>query len=175
MAKLAVYEFGQQKGGRHGTEGSGYGRDGSFIHLWVEDAGRRLNNTDSLVEDLHRVESVLIILHDCHELQTQVLWVHLCCEVVGDRLLLASWNLDTVALSGEVAEDLRRPLDGIKGTADEGKRNWVRLRVGDGDDGLGWVAVDQLHTEDFRLREGCGDGDFEIRRLGHIFIDLFLN
>jgi len=101
--------------------------------------------------------------------------VHLCCKAVGNRLLLASWNLDTVALSGEVAEDLRRPLDGIKGTADKGNRNWARLGVGDRDDGLGWVAVDQLHTEDFGLREGCGDGDFEVRRLGHIFIDLFLN
>ena len=170
MTKLVVYGFGQWEGGWHGAEGTDH-----CIHLWIEDAGRRLNNTDSLVEDLHRVESILIILYDCHELQTQVLRVHLCCEAVGDRLLLASWNLDSVALSGEVAEDLRRPLDGIKGTADEGNRNWARLGVGDGDDGLGWVAVDQLHAEDFGLREGCGDGDFEIRRLGHIFIDLLLN
>ena len=45
--------------------------------------------------------------------------------------------------------------------------------VGDIKNGLGWVAIDEFHAEDFGLREGCFDIDIEGRRLQFRFVSDF--
>lgn len=146
-----------------------------YIHLRVEEASGRLDDADSLVVDRDSVEGVLAVLQHSNELQAEVLGVEFGGEGVGNRLLGAGWDLKRITLGGEVANNLAlasRLLD--QRATDNGDANGSGFIVGDGEAGLGGMAVDELDAEDLRLREGDGDGDVEVGGLGRVvgFCDL---
>lgn len=143
------------------------------LHLRVEEAGGRLHDADSLVVDRHRVEVVLAVLQNSHKLQAQILRVELGGEGVRDGLLGTRWDLDRVLLRGEVADDVA--LSGLfleQRSADDGDAYGSWLSVVDGQPSLGSVTIDELDTEDLRLREGHRDLDIEVGRLRLILCDL---
>lgn len=96
------------------------------------------------------MEHASVVLEDGGQVEGQVLGVHLGSEAVGGSLLLASRNQKVVLAESQVADS----LGAHKGTADEAKVNGGSLMVGDGQDGVGRVAVDELDTKDLRVREG---------------------
>lgn len=103
-----------------------------YIHLWVENAGRRLNNADRLIVHSDSVESIFAIFQNSYKLQTNILRVHLGGEAVGHSLRLASGNLDLVARSGQVTQNLRLWTSILKNrAADNGNANSLRFIVGD--------------------------------------------
>ena len=144
----------------------------SCIHLRVEDAGRGLDDGDGLVVGGESEEVVLLVLEHSHELQTDVLGMHLGREAVGQRLLLAGGDYQAIALAGEIAQDVRLVASVLdQRSADNGDGNGLGLLVVDGQAGLGRVAVDQLDAEDLRLREAGRDGDLQVGRLGLVALD----
>lgn len=62
----------------------------------IEDASILLNDADSLIEGLDSVVVTVDVTQDGSQVQSQLLWVKLGCEDVGQALLLASWDLDIV-------------------------------------------------------------------------------
>ena len=137
-----------------------------YIHLRVEEAGRCLNNADSLVVDRNGDEVILAILQHSHELKTTVLRVHFCREAVRNCLVGASRNLDRVALAGEVAKDLGLSCNFLDQRAtDNGDADRSGLIVDHGQTRLRGLAVDELDAKDLRLGEGHGDGDIEVGSL----------
>jgi hypothetical protein len=147
-------------------------RWGGRLHLRVEDAGRRLHNGDGLVVDGDGVEGALLVLEHGYKLQADVLGVHLGREAVRQRLLLAAGDRQSVALAGEVAQDLRLVASILdQRAADEVDGDGLGLLVGDGQTSLGRMAVDQLDAEDLRLREAGRDGHLQIGRLGLVVDD----
>jgi hypothetical protein len=135
------------------------------LHLRVKPANRRLNNADSLVVDLARVDLAGGALEHGGEVQAQVLGVHLGRERVGEGLLLAGGDADAVLLRGEVLEHLGLVGLGGERAADDQDLDGLGLLVVDIEDGAGRVAVDELHAEDLCLREGGGDVDVEVGSL----------
>lgn len=126
----------------------------------VEDARRRLDDGNRLVVGGDREEVVLLVLEHSYQLEADVLRVHLGSEAVGQRLLLAAGDLQSIALASQVAQNmslLASILD--QRAADDGDSDGLWLLVVDGQTSLGRVAVDQLDTEDLRLREAGRDGD----------------
>jgi hypothetical protein len=141
--------------------------------LGVKEASSRLHDSHSLVVDRHVVEAVFVVLQHGHELQTQILGVHVGGEGVGNGLLCTSRDLDRVLLRGEIADDTRlSSLLQRQRTANNGHAYGGGFTVGDGQAGFGGMAVDKLDAEDFRLREGDRDLDVQVGRLG-LLCDLF--
>ena len=103
------------------------------LHLWVEERGDWLNNRDLLIVSLNLVNSAVLVGDNSNKLKLQVLWLHIKREVVWHALL-------------------RTNADG----------NWLCLVVGDVDNGLVLLAVDQLDAEDLSLWEGGYDLDIEV-------------
>ena len=146
-----------------------------YVHLGVEEASGRLNNADSLVVDRDGDEVVLAVLQHSHELEAEILGVHLRREAVGNRLVGASGDLDGVALASEVTKDLRFSLDLLDQRAtDNGDADGGWLIVDHGQTRLGGLAVDELDAEDLRLGERDGNGDVEVGRLRLVYCLLHL-
>ena len=116
-----------------------------YIHLRIKEAGRCLNNADSLVVDRNGDEVILAILQHSHELKTKVLRVHFCREAVRNCLVGANF-LDQRA-------------------TDNGDADRSGLIVDHGQTRLRGLAVDELDAKDLRLGEGHGDGDIEVGSL----------
>lgn len=144
----------------------------------IKNTGIRFHNRDRLIERLDRHRGALILRRRQHhrEIQLQFLRLQLRREFVPDALALARRDLDAVARGGQVADDagtavLRENGGGSpEGAADEDDGHGVGFVVGDGEDGLGGLAVDEFDAEDFGGGEGGGDFDGEIGGLG--FVDL---
>lgn len=102
-----------------------------------------------------------VVLEDGGQVEGQVLGVHLGSEAVGGSLLLASRDQKVVLAEGQVADS----LGADEGTTNEAKVDRGSLMVGDGQNGVGRVAIDKLHAEDFRVREGNRDGDVQLGSL----------
>lgn len=136
-----------------------------YVHLRVEDAGRRLNNANRLVICRKGIEGILVVLDNGNELETHILGVHLGGEGVRDGFGLAGGDLGGVAGSGQVAQDDRLRTILNQGAANDRDTDGLRLLVGDGEDSLSLVAIDQLDAEDLGLRERGADGDFDVGSL----------
>ena len=98
-----------------------------------------------------------VVLEDGGQVESQVLGVHLGSEAVGGSLLLACRDQKVVLAESQVADG----LGADEGTANEAKVNRGSLMVGNGQDGVVRVAIDELDTEDLRVREGNRDGDVQ--------------
>jgi len=94
--------------------------------------------------------------------------VHLGREAVADALLGIGRDLDAVTSGSQVTDCLALLLHGPQATADEVHGDRVGLFIGKSDERLGRVTVDELHTKDFRGREGCLRTDSE----GTVLLDL---
>jgi hypothetical protein len=120
------------------------------LHLRVEEAGRSLNNRYSAVESRVGVQHSKVVLEDGGQVEGQILRVHVGSEAVGGSLLLAGRDQQVVLGDGQVVDGL-----GVhEGATDEAKVNGSSLVVGDGQNRVGCVAIDELDTKDFRVREG---------------------
>jgi hypothetical protein len=73
--------------------------------LGVKDAGSSLDNADSLVVSLNLVDIARLARDDGDQVQPEILGVEVGGERVGKSLLLASWDLDIVAGSGDIADN----------------------------------------------------------------------
>jgi hypothetical protein len=133
----------------------------SDSHLRVEEAHRSLNNRDSAVESRVGVEHAHVVLENGGQVEGQVLGVHLGSEAVGCSLLLAGRNQKVVLAEGQVADS----LGADERTTNEAKVNGGSLVVGDGQNGVGRVAIDELDTENLRVGEGNRDGDIQLGSL----------
>ena len=102
-----------------------------------------------------------VVLEDGGQVEGQVLGVHLGSEAVGGSLLLASRDQKVVLAEGQVADS----LGADERTTNEAKMNRGSLMVGDGENGVGRVAIDELDTEDLRVGEGNRDGDVQLGSL----------
>lgn len=104
-------------------------------------------------------QTALAVRNDGREGHLKILGVHLGGEAVADGLLLTSRNLNGIASSGQVTDNLALVLDIPKTTSDEVHGNGVGLIVGNGDQRLGRVTIDELDAEDLGSRERCLGGD----------------
>lgn len=133
------------------------------LHLGVEDAGLRLHHAHSAIEGLDGEEVALAVRHDGRDVQTDIHWVHLGREAVADALLRLRGDLDTVTGGGQVANILALLVETPQAATHEVDGNRVGLIIGESDQRLGRVTVDELHTEDLGGRERglCRDGKTE--------------
>lgn len=92
---VRLYQYGLFK--REGTD--------DCSHLRVKERGGSLDNGDGLVEHLLGEHGTLGVLDDGGQVEGQVLGVHLGCEAVGKRLLLAGRDGDIVAGGRQVADN----------------------------------------------------------------------
>jgi hypothetical protein len=144
-----------------------------YVHLGVEDAGRRLNDGDSLVVYRHGEESALVVLENGDEVQAHILGVHIGTEAIRDSLLCTGGDLNVELLCSQVAQNLCIG-GGIlhQRTTNDGNTDGLWLVVGDGEDSLGGMSVDELHAEDLGLWERGGDLDIVVgclRRFYNLF------
>jgi hypothetical protein len=125
--------------------------------LRIEDASILLNDADSLIEGLNSVVGTVDVTQDGSQVQSQLLWVKLGCEGVGQAVLLASWDLNIVLCCRQVAHDvraLRIEVCGPETAANEVDSYGFGLFVGEGKEGLCGLAIDELDAEDLSAWEG---------------------
>lgn len=123
----------------------------------IEDASILLNDADSLIEGLDSVVGTVDVTQDGSQVQSQLLWVKLGYEIVGQALLLASWDLDIVSCCRQVANDaraLRIEVCSPEAAANEVDSYGFGLFVGEGKEGLCRLAIDELDAEDLSAWEG---------------------
>lgn len=88
---------------------------------------------------------------DGGEIQSQVLRVKLGDEVVVDAIGLAGGDFHIVPGSRQVTDDLRTSLriegSGPEIAANEADADGLLLVIGDREECLGWVAIDELDAE----------------------------
>lgn len=91
--------------------------------------------------------------------------MHVGGEAEGQALLLSRGNLDGILVGGQVANDARRRswIRSPQAATDELNGDWVGLFVGEGEDGLGLLAIDQLDAKDLSIREAGFDCDGDCR------------
>ena len=133
--------------------------------MGIEYASVLLDDADSLVEGRHSVVSPIGVAQDCGQIQSQLLWMELGCEIVGQTLLLASWDLDIVPCCRQVADDartLRVEVWRPETAANEVDSNCFAFFVGEGEKCLCGLAVHELDAEDLGRRKRCRDGDGEV-------------
>ena len=102
-----------------------------------------------------------LVLEDSSQVESQVLRVHVDSEAVGGALLFAGRDQDVVLGGGQGAVGSLVQ----EGTTDVGQADRGGLLVGDGQDSVGRMSIDELDTEDLRVREGDRDSDIQLGSL----------
>ena len=123
----------------------------------IEDASILLNDADSLIEGLDSVVGTVNVTQDGSQVQSQLLWVKLGYEIVGQALLLASWDLDIVSCCRQIANDaraLRIKVCSPEAAANEVDSYGFGLFVGERKEGLCRLAIDEFDAEDLSAWEG---------------------
>lgn len=133
------------------------------LHLGVEDAGIGLHNAHSAIEGLESEESALTVGQNGRNVETEILRVHLGSKGEADGFLRLGRNLETVPRSSQVANDLAVLIQIPQASTEEVDGDRVWLIVGERNQSLRWAAVDELDTEDLRVRERGVHLDGEIR------------
>jgi len=133
----------------------------SCLHLRIEETRGSLNNRDGAIEGRIDVGHAELVLEDSSQVEGQVLGVHVDSEAVGGSLLLAGRDQEVVlggsqAAVGSLVQE--RATDDVQ--VDGGG-----LVVGDGQDSVGRMSIDELDTEDLRVREGDRDVDIQFGSL----------
>lgn len=127
----------------------------------VKQAGGRINDARGAAVGLDLEDVVGSgVGDDGDELEDDVLRHHVEGELEGKLLLLARRDLDVVLDGGQVAQDggvggriIRQRLGGLERTADEGDADRRLLVVGNLEQSLGDMTVDDLDAEDVGIRE----------------------
>lgn len=140
------------------------------LQLRVEDAGIGFDNGDGTVEGRKREEGVLRA-NNGGQVQSEILWVHVGGEAEGQALLLSRGDFDGILVGCQVANDARRRswIGGPQTATNELNGDWIGLFIGEGEDGLGLLAIDQLNAEDFSIGEAGFNCDGNCRRLCWVF------
>lgn len=134
------------------------------LQLRIKDASIRVNNRNSTVESLQRIECRLPAHHGS-QIESQILRVEIGLEAVGKALLLARGNLNVVLVCSEVSDNARIGLvEGPQASADELHGDRIGFLVHEGEDGLVGLAVGDLNAKDLSVGEGCFDRDGQSRR-----------
>lgn len=136
------------------------------LQLRVEDTGIWFDDGDGAVEGWEGEESILGA-YDGSQVESQVLWVHVGGEAERQALLLSRRDFNGILMGRQVANDARR-RSGIRSpqtATNELNSDGVGLLIGEGKNGLGLLAIDQLDAEDFSIGEASFDGDCNCRRL----------
>ncbi len=127
-------------------------RVSSHLHLRVKDTRILFHDTNSLIEGLQRVRCTCFIGNHSRQVKLQILRLQLRCEAIANAILLSTRDFNIVSRSREITNycrsltaDFRRPE--IAPNEDDG--NGLRLFIANGEQGLGWVAVDELDAKDF--------------------------
>ena len=153
-------------------EVKGGGRD---LHLRVEQARIRINDSDSAVERLDSIVCLILTDHSC-EVQAKLLRVHICLEGEWQALLLAWRDLDSILLGSQVADDARAADVEVgcpQTAANELDGDGLRFFIAEGEAGISGLAINELNAEDLGVGEGGGDKDIQVRR-GAGSVDFFV-
>ena len=135
----------------------------AVLHLGVEDAGIGLHHAHSAIEGLEGEEVALTVRQDACNVETKILGVHLRGKAVADGVLRLGRNLDAITRSSQVANNLAVLAQIPQTGAEDVESDRVGLIIGERNQGLGWVAIDELDTKDLRLGESSVHLDGEIR------------
>lgn len=119
------------------------------LHLRIKDAGRCLNDANGMIIDTDLEDLVGRVAHNSHELQADILRLHVEDEGVRKGLLLAGGNGRLVGDGSQVANHGARWVGigtvilGIQELAtNEGHQDRLILIVGNVDDSFGGSAID---------------------------------
>lgn len=105
-----------------------------------------------------------LVLEDGSQVEGQVLGVHVDSETVGGSLLLAGRDQEVVLGGGQAAVGSLVQ----ERTTDDVKVDGGGLMVGDGQNSVGRMSIDELDTEDLGIREGNRDSDIQLGSLLYI-------
>ncbi len=149
--------------------------------MGVKDAGSSLNYADSLVVSLDLVDIACLARDNGNQVQTEILWVEVGGERVREGLLLASWDLDIVASSGDIADNGSAGMESRCDWLQRGQRasnecylDGLRFIVREAEHGLCRVPIDELDAKYLSIGEGCRDGGGKVGGCGRRF-ELFFD
>lgn len=151
--------------------------DGVDIHLRIKDARVGLDNLDSTVESLLRIELVAFS-NDGSQIQTKLLRMHVGLERIWEGLAFSRWDNNAILLAGQVAHDTSTCLIEIgspKTSSNELNRYWLRFLVGNGQLNIDWLAVHDFDAEDLSIWELGSDlhiQDGACRGIFKFFVDV---
>ena len=115
-----------------------------YLHLRIENASIRLNNTDGLIERRQSVWSSLAVGDHSRQIEFQILWLKLCSKFVANTLALASGNFNVVSRGRQVTDILGALLGeggSPKAASYEGNADGFRLFIGEGEKSLGRLTI----------------------------------
>lgn len=137
------------------------------LHLRVEEAGGRLDNGSGAVESREGKDAALVVGEDGHELDADVLGLHVEGKAVGDGLGLAGVDGQVVLRGRQVVEDALvgggvggQGLVRGEGARHQGELDGAGLVVGHLEQGARGLAVDQAQANE--LGVGKGGRDFGV-------------
>ena len=136
-------------------------------HLRIKEARVRVDNRNGAIVGLHGIERLVLADHGS-QIKAQLLRVHVRLESIGQGLLLASGDFDSILLGGQVtnhARALRIEIRSPETAANELDSDRLGLLIAEGDEGIGRLAIDKLNAKDLSIWEGCRDSDGERRTL----------
>ena len=127
-------------------QGAGWGD----LHLGIEQARVRVDNSHSAVESLNGVVGLVLGYHGC-QVQPKLLRVHVGLEGEWQALLLAWGNLDSILLGRQVTDDARAADVEVRcpqTAADKLDGDGLCLLIAEGKRGISGLAIDELDAED---------------------------
>jgi hypothetical protein len=133
------------------------GPSGRHSHLRIKEAGIRVNNRHRAIISLHGIEC-LILADDSCQVEANFLRVHVGLEAVRKSLLFTGRDLNRELLCGEIAHNARSlgiEIGGPKTPSNELHSDGFGLLVGEGDQGVGRLPIDELDAKDLSIWEGC--------------------
>lgn len=154
---------------RNGGQGHGEEAGGDDVHLRIKEAGRGLDNGSGVVVDGDAEEFALCVGDDGHDLQPDILRLHVEGKRVGQGLGLARLDGQVILDGREVAQN--GPVGGgvvgqrVRGrdcAGEGGYADGVVLVVGHLDEDLCRPAVDEAHAEDVGVGERRLDAGREL-------------
>ena len=123
-------------------------------HLRIKDASLWFNDTDGSIVSC-KWEDIFPILRgdNAGQKEPQILGVHFSRKAVAETLRLASIEPKTVACGTEIADiDALLRIESPQRAANKVHTNRGSLIVGEGNDGFGWVTIDQFDAKNFGSR-----------------------
>lgn len=150
-------------------------------HLRIKNTGSSLNNTNSPIESLNLIHLPSLTRHNGNDIELQIGRMKIRGKGKRKSLFLSRRNLNIISRTGDIPDNQRawvsarcQWLETRQCASDDCDLYWFFLTVGEIEECLCRVAIDQLYAEDLGLREGGGDCDVEIGGCGWDF-DLFLD
>lgn len=142
--------------------------------MGIEKAGIRFDDRHGTVVGRKSEESISGV-DDGGQVESQILGVHIDEETVGETLFFTGGDLDRILMSGQIADNARSctQITRPQTSTHELDGNWVGFFIGEGEESLGLLAVDELDAEDLGVGEGGVNGDGDGRRLGGVLDHVF--